>query len=93
MREDALKWVDLKIVANSLNGFSDFLVSSSDLDGSSGGKEGVVCGRDNISLLYLRFVSYNYGMGGNSCVAVNMGTEFDLDQVTSGEFLRIIWAR
>ena len=92
MREDALKWVDLEVVANSLNGFGDFLVSSSDLDGSSGGQEGVVSGRDNVSLLSLGFVSYNYGMRGNSGVAINMGTKLDLDQVTSGEFLRIIWA-
>lgn len=76
-----MNWVDFELFTNLLNVSSHILVEASNLQGSSGSKEGVVSSKNSVGLLALGLSSDNNSVSGVSSVAVHVGTQLNLDKV------------
>lgn len=88
-----MDWADFVLIAHLLNVSSHVLVEASDLEGSSGSKEGVVSSENNISLLALGLASHDDGVSSVGRVAVHVGSNLNLDQVFILKGNCVLWAR
>jgi hypothetical protein len=92
MGENTLNWVHFEFFAHFSNVSSDILIESTNGDGSRGSEECVVSGKNSVGLFTFGFTSNNNGMTGKTSISINMGSAFNLDEITGGKLDGILSA-
>ena len=92
MGQHTLNWVDFIGITDLLDLGSDILVKSSDSKSSSGSKESIVSGLNDIGLLSLGLSSDDYSVGSVGTESIEVSSELNLDKIFVLKGNAIIWA-